>query len=117
MLRNELLMLKCKCLEHSDCKCERLREYLKNTVAALPPASANLYTLSRIESDLNEKPPMMPSFNEGTYGDMSVSDGVQHSRSTSMAKSVASPDLDFLRFDANAAPSWLRHDWHWLLFL
>jgi hypothetical protein len=43
MLRNELLELKCKCLEHTSCECEQIREYLKNTVAALQPAAAALY--------------------------------------------------------------------------
>jgi len=43
MLRNELLELKCRCLEHTNCECGQIREYLKNTVAALQPASADLY--------------------------------------------------------------------------
>jgi hypothetical protein len=43
MLRNELLELKCKCLEHTSCNCEQIRDYLKNTVAALQPAPAALY--------------------------------------------------------------------------
>jgi hypothetical protein len=43
MLRNELLELKCKCLEHTSCDCEQIRAYLKNTVAALQPAPAGLY--------------------------------------------------------------------------
>jgi hypothetical protein len=104
MLRNELLMLKCKCLEHSDCKCERVREYLKNTVATLPPASANLYNMSQIEDELKGKS-RMPSFNEGSFADLSVSDGMPHSRSNSMAHSVASPSLDFLKFDTTTAAS------------
>jgi hypothetical protein len=102
MLRNELLMLKCKCLEHSDCKCERVREYLKNTVATLPPASANLYRLGQFEDDSKGSSSTMPS---GSYGDMSFSEGLQHSGSTSMANSVASPDLDFLKFDASTVQS------------
>jgi len=85
MLRNELLMLKCKCLEHSDCECERLREYLKNTVATLPPASANLYKLSRIEDDLRK-----PSMSYSEDGN----DGVMQSRPTSV--NGESPGLDFL---------------------
>jgi hypothetical protein len=44
MLKNELLMLKCKCLEHSDCGCEGIRDYLKNTVNTMPPANAALYS-------------------------------------------------------------------------
>jgi hypothetical protein len=44
VLKNELLMLKCKCLEHSDCGCEAIRDYLKNTVNTMPPASAALYS-------------------------------------------------------------------------
>jgi hypothetical protein len=47
MLKNELLMLKCKCLEHSDCDCEAIRDYLKSTVTKMPPANAALY--SRLE--------------------------------------------------------------------
>jgi len=43
MLRNELLELKCKCLEHTSCDCEQIREYLKNTVAGLQSAPAALY--------------------------------------------------------------------------
>jgi len=50
MLKNELLMLKCKCLEHSNCDCESIREYLKHTVTNLPPANAALY--SRVEEDV-----------------------------------------------------------------
>ena len=42
-LKNELLVLKCKCLEHSNCGCERIREYLTKSVANLQPASAYLY--------------------------------------------------------------------------
>ncbi|KIW00016.1 uncharacterized protein PV09_08368 [Verruconis gallopava] len=44
MLKNELLMLKCKCLEHSDCDCEAIRNYLKSTVTTMPPANTALYT-------------------------------------------------------------------------
>jgi hypothetical protein len=44
MLKNELLMLKCKCLEHSDCDCEAIRDYLKNTITTTPPANAALYS-------------------------------------------------------------------------
>jgi hypothetical protein len=57
MLRNELLELKCKCLEHTSCDCEQIREYLKNTVAALQPAPAALYQLKpgvRQESTASE---------------------------------------------------------------
>lgn len=43
MLRNELLELKCKCLEHTDCECEQIRQYLKNTISALKPAQPALY--------------------------------------------------------------------------
>ncbi|KAF2421568.1 hypothetical protein EJ08DRAFT_701968 [Tothia fuscella] len=43
LLRNELLELKCKCLEHTNCDCLQIREYLKNTVAALQPANRDLY--------------------------------------------------------------------------
>lgn len=97
MLRNELLMLKCKCLEHSDCDCVALRDYLKNTVAALPPASADLYSSNRITDDLEDKPTMQ-TYNDGSCGDMSDATQ-QHSGSASMA---TSPNLDFLKFDANA---------------
>ncbi|MDE3228409.1 MAG: hypothetical protein KGO05_00895, partial [Chloroflexota bacterium] len=44
MLKNELLMLKCKCLEHSDCGCDGIRDYLKNTVNTMTPANAALYS-------------------------------------------------------------------------
>lgn len=50
MLKNELLMLKCKCLEHSNCDCEGIRDYLKHTVTNLPPANASLY--SRLENEV-----------------------------------------------------------------
>lgn len=99
MLRNELLMLKCKCLEHSDCDCVALRDYLKNTVATLPPASADLYgTTQGMEGmDGMEDKLAMPTYNEGAFGDLSDA-SQQHSRSTS----ITSPNLDFLKFDANA---------------
>lgn len=101
MLRNELLILKCKCLEHSDCDCVALRDYLKNTVATLPPASADLYgsnqTKDALEDDLEDKSTMQ-TYNDGLYGD--ISDATQqHSQSASTA---TSPNLDFLKFDSNA---------------
>lgn len=99
MLRNELLMLKCKCLEHSDCDCVALRDYLKNTVATLPPASADLYGTTQNKDDLEDKSTMQ-TFNDISYSD--ISDALQqHSGSTSLAQSVASPNLDFLNLDAN----------------
>jgi hypothetical protein len=49
-LKNELLMLKCKCLEHSDCACEGIRDYLTNTVTIMLPANAALY--SRLEDEM-----------------------------------------------------------------
>ncbi|QDS77393.1 hypothetical protein FKW77_006106 [Venturia effusa] len=90
MLRNELLMLKCKCLEHADCDCVGLREYLKNTVATLPPASAELYSANQPTNDVKDDP-LMPTYDDESYGDM-----VQDSRS----RSDASPNLDFLKFDS-----------------
>lgn len=98
MLRNELLMLKCKCLQHSDCKCERLRDYLKNTVATLPPASADLYKLNQIEHHMNGESSMMPSFDDDSYGGRVASDS--HSRSTSMA----STNLDYLNLSSGVQP-------------
>jgi hypothetical protein len=35
--RNELLELKCKCLEHTHCDCEQIRDDLRSTVAQLNP--------------------------------------------------------------------------------
>jgi hypothetical protein len=49
-LKNELLMLKCKCLEHSDCACEGIRNYLRNTVTIMQPANAAL--CSRLEDKM-----------------------------------------------------------------
>jgi hypothetical protein len=46
VLRNELLELKCKCLEHTSCECEQIREYLKNTITTMPPANPSMYQLS-----------------------------------------------------------------------
>jgi flagellar motility protein MotE (MotC chaperone) len=53
VLKNELLMLKCKCLEHSDCDCDAIREYLKTTVNTMPPANAALY-MKLEDKDANE---------------------------------------------------------------
>ncbi|TID18810.1 Mitochondrial-processing peptidase subunit alpha [Venturia nashicola] len=99
MLRNELLMLKCKCLEHSDCGCVALRDYLKNTVATLPPASADLYGTIQNKDGLEDKS-MMHTYNDASYADMSDATQ-QHSRSTSIGQSVTSPNLDFLNLDVN----------------
>lgn len=102
MLRNELLMLKCKCLEHSECDCVALRDYLKNTVSTLPPASADLYGTAQTRDGLDDKSAIQ-TLNDGSYGD--TSDAAQHhSGSTSMAQSVTSPNLDFLTFDADGQP-------------
>jgi len=50
VLKNELFMLKSQCLEHSDCDCEHIREYLKNTLHTFRPPPAALYTM---EADLS----------------------------------------------------------------
>jgi hypothetical protein len=42
-LKHELLELKCRCLEHVNCECKQLRQYLKDAVAGLQPAPAALY--------------------------------------------------------------------------
>jgi hypothetical protein len=91
ILRNELIVLKCKCLEHSDCKCERVRDYLKNTVVTLPPASASLYRMGQIEDKLRAKQ-ASPFSNEAA--EPAMSDGMQASRSTSIGS--GSPNFDFL---------------------
>jgi hypothetical protein len=44
MLKNELLMLKCKCLEHSSCNCEAIRNYLSASVNTMPLVNATLYS-------------------------------------------------------------------------
>jgi hypothetical protein len=36
MLKNDLLVLKCQCLDYSSCKCERIKEYLHATVVSDP---------------------------------------------------------------------------------
>jgi uncharacterized coiled-coil DUF342 family protein len=43
LLRNELLELKCKCLEHIHCDCEQIRECLRSTVAQLNPVGSLYY--------------------------------------------------------------------------
>jgi hypothetical protein len=45
ILQNELLELKCKCLEHIHCECEQIRDYLQNTVAQLNPVHSSFYKL------------------------------------------------------------------------
>jgi hypothetical protein len=39
LLRHELLELKFKCLDHSDCACEQIRQYLINTITSVPTES------------------------------------------------------------------------------
>jgi hypothetical protein len=46
LLRNEFLELKCKCLEHTHCDCEQIREYLRSTVAQLNPVGSLCYQIS-----------------------------------------------------------------------
>lgn len=45
ILRNELIVLRCKCLEHADWGCERIREHLDDGVTGPSPAafSASLH--------------------------------------------------------------------------
>jgi bZIP transcription factor len=47
MLKNELLELKCKCLEHSDCQCGLIQDYLKKAVGQMSPTKV-LYTGSDV---------------------------------------------------------------------
>jgi DNA integrity scanning protein DisA with diadenylate cyclase activity len=44
MLKNEMLMLKGKCLEHSSCNCEAIRNYLSESVDKTSPTKAALYS-------------------------------------------------------------------------
>lgn len=90
MLKNELLMLKCKCLEHSDCGCESIREYLKSTVTNLPPADKTLYEpmndkdVKDLSSDMSKR---QASF------DMGSSPGKSNAASP-IATSDSSPGVD-----------------------
>jgi hypothetical protein len=52
VLKNELLMLKCKCLEHAECDCHGIRDFLKKTVSTMPPANPALY--SNLENEIAE---------------------------------------------------------------
>jgi hypothetical protein len=95
MLKNELLMLKCKCLEHSDCDCEAIRDYLKNTVTTMPPANAALYSklegknASEISNEIARK---QSAFGLDAFspGDMVSSPGTD----------AGSDDDDFSRLEA-----------------
>jgi hypothetical protein len=52
MLKNELLRLKCKYLEHPDCGCNGIPDFLKNTVSTMPPINPVLY--SKLETKMTE---------------------------------------------------------------
>jgi len=87
VLKNELLMLKCKCLEHSDCGCERIRNYLKHTISTFPPASAGLHN---IEFDESRKSSVASSAGDTVTSPVA---------SPPSPFSTAKPDIDFLRLE------------------
>jgi hypothetical protein len=87
MLRNELLELKCKCLEHTSCECEQIRDYLKNTVAALQPAPAALYHFQ--QQDLRR---------ESTGSETASTGDNVNAASRQSSVSVDSP-LDYLKIE------------------
>jgi hypothetical protein len=45
MLKNDLLILKCRCLDYSSCQCERIREYLQNTIVRHSARAAAVHKL------------------------------------------------------------------------
>jgi hypothetical protein len=100
MLRNELLELKCRCLEHTSCNCEQIREYLKNTVAGLQHAPAALYQIQQDE--------LRGSSSEMTSnGRLDSSPPYQASRQSSVS---ADSTLDYLKIEDDTPPTFNLKD-------
>jgi hypothetical protein len=102
MLKNELLMLKCKCLEHSDCQCQKIRDYLSSSVNTMPPANADLYSrlgdttaANDIANEIARKQSCAPVFNMGS---MSPPEGMVASPSSNGGNEHVGADI--LRFEA-----------------
>jgi hypothetical protein len=99
MLRNELLELKCKCLEHTNCDCVQIREYLKNTVAQLNPANSSLYQ----SSDRMAQRPLSSSASMSAPASASVveSPGFDKSRQSSTTET----NLDYMKLEDDVGPT------------
>jgi len=68
-LRQEILELKSRCLEHADCNCQAIRNYLNSTVATMRPPMLNDYAPSSfgaqpMDTDLMAHFGSPPNFNE-----------------------------------------------------
>lgn len=60
ILRNELIVLRCKCLEHADCGCERIREHLDDTLAGISPTALSTSIYQDLGEENKYEQPWMP---------------------------------------------------------
>lgn len=61
ILRNELIVLRFKCLEHADRGCERIREYLDDNVVGPSPTAFSPSLYQDLGEDMKHEQSWMPS--------------------------------------------------------
>ena len=66
ILRNELVVLRSKCLEHAGCGCESIREYLDDTVAGLSPTAFSACLYQDLDEDVNHEQSQMAPQQQST---------------------------------------------------
>jgi hypothetical protein len=104
MLKHELIELKIKCLDHSDCDCKQIRQYLKSTITSpLTESLSDQISNSHVPELSSGLGSVSSPVSDPTFGSPSLDEAQD-----SLLHSFAEIETDFMQVEYDEFAAWVN---------